>query len=189
MKYLKLFESFSKKLYHGNRKGDFPPKRKRFAGSIFLTTNLEFAKDFAGMNDGDEFPNGAVWGVELKPGLKICNPMDRKDMIELDLTTVIQKMIDDKYVDPVNGTKIIEVSKGFKGYDPKTDKEFDITENTQSVYFYLWRIKNGAWRIIETEPVINQIKEKGFDGFVVTEKGSENVAIFSEDSIGVFKKL
>jgi hypothetical protein len=57
-----------------------------------------------------------------------------------------------------------------------------------SVNFYLWRIKNGAWRIIECEPIINKIKESGYDGFFVIEKGSKNVAIFSEDSIKNFKK-
>ena len=47
MKHIALFESFmGDKLYHGNRKGDFPPKVKRFDGCIFLTSNLEFANDF-----------------------------------------------------------------------------------------------------------------------------------------------
>ena len=71
MKYLKkykLFESISEKLYHGNRKGDFPPNKRRFA-AIFLTGDLNFAKDFAGFNDGDDFPEGAVWEVKLKPNL------------------------------------------------------------------------------------------------------------------------
>ena len=189
MKYLKLFESFGKKLYHGNRKGDFPPQKKRFAGSIFLTSNLDFAKDFAGMNDGEGFPNGKVWEVELKEGLKLCNPMERKVMIDLDLKETIQKMILDNYVDQVNGTKFHEVLGGFKGYDPNTDKEFDIEDKSDSVYFYLWRIKNGAWRIIECEPIINQIKEKGYDGFIITERGVENVAIFSEDSIKDYRVL
>lgn len=191
MKYLKLFESFGKKLYHGNRKGDFPPQKKRFAGAIFLTSNLDFAKGFAGMNDGDEFPDGKVWEVELKEGLKLLNAKERKVMIDLDLKGTIQKMISDNYVDPVNGIKFHEVSagKGFKGYDPVADKEFDIGDESDSVYFYLFRIKNGAWRIIECEPIINQIKEKGYDGFIVTEMGVENVAIFSEDSIKGYRVL
>ena len=190
MKYLKLFESFGKKLYHGNRKGDFPPEKKRFAGAIFLTSNLDFAKDFAGQNDGDEFRNGAVWEVELKSGLRLCNPMDRKVMIDLNLKETLQKMIDDGYQDPVNGTKFHEVStKGFKGYDPVTDREFDVEDKKDSVYFYLWRIKNGGWRIIETDPVISRIKENGYDGFAVVERGNENVAIFDEESIEDFKNL
>ena len=54
----KLFESIiSEKLYHGNRKGDFPPEKRRFAGSIFLTNNLEFAKNFAGLDEREEFTN------------------------------------------------------------------------------------------------------------------------------------
>jgi hypothetical protein len=189
MKYLKLFESFGKKLYHGNRKGDFPPEKKRFAGSIFLTSNLEFAKDFAGYDERETFPDGAVWEVSLKPGLKLCNPMDRKVMGELNLKGTIQKMIDDKYIDPVSGTKFNEVSYGFKGYDYVTDKEFDIKDKSEAVYFYLWRIKNGAWRVIECDPIIKSIKDSGYDGFIVVERGNENVAIFSEDVIENFVEL
>lgn len=192
MRYLKaykIFESFSEKLYHGNRKGNFPPKRKRFAGAIFLTSNLEFAKDFAGFEDKDNFPEGAVWEVTLKQNVKICDPTNSDAINELDMKSIIQKMIDEKYVDPVNGTKFIEVGKGFKGFDFEKNKEFDIEDKSQSVYFYFWRIKNGAWRIIECEPIINAIKSKGYDGFEVTERGSKNVAIFDESSIDKFKKL
>lgn len=189
LKPYKLFESISEKLYHGNRKGDFPPEKKRFAGAIFLTSNLEFAKDFAGFNEKDEFPNGAVWEVTLKDNLKLCNPMEKETMKNLNLKATLQSMINDKYVDQTNGTKFIEVGTGFKGYDYDTDKEFDLTDKSQSVSFYLWRIKNGAWRIIECEPIINKIKESGYDGFFVIEKGSKNVAIFSEDSIKNFEKV
>ncbi len=189
LKSYKIFESISEKLYHGNRKGDFPPKRRRFAGAIFLTSNLDFAKDFAGFNEKDEFPDGAVWQVNLKPDIKLCNPMEKDTMKNLNLKDILQKMIGDKYIDEVNGTKFIEVGSGFKGYDYDIDKEFDITDKSQSVNFYLWRIKNGAWRIIECEPIIDQIKKYGFDGFFVIEKGSKNVAIFNEQSIKNFQKI
>jgi hypothetical protein len=109
LKPYKLFESISEKLYHGNRKGDFPPEKKRFAGAIFLTSNLEFAKDFAGFNEKDEFPNGAVWEVTLKDNLKLCNPMEKETMKNLNLKSTLQSMINDKYVDQTNGTKFIEV--------------------------------------------------------------------------------
>jgi len=115
--------------------------------------------------------------------------MERETMKKLNLKEVLQKMINDKYVDQTNGTKFIEVSTGFKGYDYDTDKEFDIKDKSQSVNFYLWRIKNGAWRIIECEPIINKIKESKYDGFFVIEKGSKNVAIFSEYSIKNFEKI
>jgi len=190
MKHIKLFESISEKLYHGNRKGDFPPEKKRFAGAIFLTSNLEFAKDFAGFNEKDEFPNGAVWEVELKEKVNLCDPMEIKTMVDLDLKGVIQKMINDKYVDEASGTKFNEVAgSGFKGYDPDTDEEFDIKDKSESAYFYLWRIKNGAWRIIECNPIIEKIKQSGFDGFYVTERGSKNVAVFDEKSIKSFEKI
>jgi hypothetical protein len=55
MKHLKTYQIFesitSENLYHGNRKGNFPPKRKRFAGSIFLTSSLNFANNFAGFDE------------------------------------------------------------------------------------------------------------------------------------------
>lgn len=190
MKHVKLFESISEKLYHGNRKGDFPPEKKRFAGAIFLTSNLEFAKDFAGIGERNEFPNGAVWKVELKEKLNLCDPMEIKTMVDLDLKGVIQKMINDKYVDETNGTKFNEVAgPGFKGYDPDANKEFDIKDKSESVYHYLWRIKNGAWRIIECNPIMEKIKQSGFDGFSVTERGSKNLAVFNEKSIKSFEKM
>ena len=82
----------------------------------------------------------------------------------------------------------VKIGKGFKGYNPDTDEEFDISDQEQSVYHYLWRVKNGAWRVVECEPIISQIKTKGYDGFYVIERGSKNVAIFDESSIENFNK-
>lgn len=190
LKTFKIFESFSEKLYHGNRKGDFPPEKRRFAGAIFLTGDLNFAKDFAGFNDGDDFPEGAVWEVKLKPNLKICDPTQIKIMKELDLKSVLQKMIDDEYEDPVNGKKFkSNRGSGFKGFDYDSEREFDLEDTSQSVYNYLWLIKNGVWQIIECEPIIKTIKDKKYDGFEVTEKGKKNVAIFDESSIERFDKI
>lgn len=193
MKYIKsyqLFESVTDKLYHGNRKGDFPPEKKRFAGAIFLTSNLEFAKNFAGFDEREDFPDGAVWEIKLKSDLKICDPMKRVNMEELNLKSIIQKMIDEEYVDSANGKKFkANRGKGFKGYDYDTDREFDLEDTSQSVYNYLWLIKNGSWQIIECGPIISEIKSKKYDGFEVTEKGSKNVAIFNESSIDKFEKI
>ena len=116
--------------------------------------------------------------------------MEVETMKKINLKEVIQKMIDNKYVDETNGTKFNEISgSGFKGYNPDEDKEFDIKDKSESVYFYLWRIKNGAWRIIECNPIIEKIKKSGFDGFFVIERGSKNVAIFDEKSIKNFKEI
>lgn len=193
MKYIKsykVFESFSEKLYHGNRKGTFPPKRKRFASAIFLTSDLEFAKNFAGFDERQDFSDGVVWEIKLKSNLKICDPMKPETMKELNLKSILQKMIDDEYVDSANGKKFkANRGKGFKGYDYESDKEFDLEDISQSVYNYLWLIKNGSWQIIECEPIISEIKSKKYDGFEVTEKGSKNVAIFNESSIDKFEKI
>ena len=159
LKTFKIFESFSEKLYHGNRKGDFPPEKRRFAGAIFLTGDLNFAKDFAGFNDGDDFPEGAVWEVKLKPNLKICDPMQVKTMKELDLKSVLQKMIDIEYEDPANGKKFkSNRGSGLKGFDYDSEREFDL-------------------------------EDKKYDGFEVTEKGNKNLAIFDESSIERFDKI
>lgn len=190
MKHIALFESFtSDKLYHGNRKGDFPPEKKRFGGCIFLTSNIEFARDFSGADDRSEFPNGAVWEVELNPGVNLCDPTDPKIGKELGLKEIIEKMIADGYDDEVNGIKFKPVSSGMMGYDYDDDKESPIENSSDSVYHYLWRIKHGAWRIIECGPIVDAIKNKGYAGFTVTERGSKNVAIFDESSIKDFKKI
>jgi len=190
LKPFKLFESISDKLYHGNRKGDFPPEKRRFAGSIFLTSILEFAKNFAGFDEREEFPNGSVWQVNLNSNLKICNPMIPKMMKELNLKSILQKMIDDEFEDPTNGKKFkSNRGKDYKGYDYETDKEFDLEDTTESVFNYLWLIKNGSWQIIECEPIISEIKLRGYDGFEVVERGIRNVAIFDEKSISNYKKI
>jgi len=189
--FVKILEnSNGEKLYHGNRKGDFPPEKRRFAGAIFLTSNLAFARDFAGFDESDQFPDGAVFEVTLKPGLKICDLMEPKVMVELGLEDLIKHMVDQGYVDPTSGTKFNKITgKGFKGFDPATGKVFDIDEPHQSANHYLWRVKNGAWRVIECEPVVRRIREKGYDGFSVMERGSRNVAIFDEASIQSYNKI
>jgi hypothetical protein len=195
MKYLKTYQLFeniiSEKLYHGNRKGDFPPTHKKF-GAIFLTSNLNFAKTFAAQDqdEREEFPDGGVWEVKLKPNLKICDCSQIETMKELDLKSILQKMIDDEYVDPVNGKKFkSDRGKGFTGFDYDTEKEFDLEDTSQTVYYYLRQIKYGGWLIIECQPIIKAIKDRQYDGYEVTEVGSKNVAIFEESSIESFDKI
>ena len=190
--YKQLFESSngSDKLYHGNRKGDFPPEFRRFAGSIFLTNDIEFARNFAGFDEPESFPNGEVWEVDIKPNLKICDPTTIESMKKLDLKSILQKMIDEEYEDSANGKKFKgNRGKGFKGFDYEKGNEFDLEETSQSVYNYLWLIKNGVWQIVECEPIVTKIKKMGYDGFEVIEKGVKNLAIFDEKSILDFKKL
>lgn len=200
MKHIKTYKIFentelSENLYHGTRKGDFPPEKRRFAeGSIFLTTNLDFAKNFAEISEKEEFPNSAVFQIWLNPNVKICDSRDKEIMKQLDLFTILNELINSKYIDDNSGIKFGSKMNGsFKGYDYNTDKESDIdfSDDNQDkrVYYYLWRIKNGAWRIIETESIIKKIKQSGYDGFFVEEKGSKNVAIFSDKSIKKFEKI
>ena len=116
--------------------------------------------------------------------------MKSEMMKELNLKSLLQKMIDEEFEDPTNGKKFkSNRGKGFKGYDYETDKEFDLEDVSESVFNYLWLIKNGSWQIIECEPIISEIKSKKYDGFEVIEKGSKNVAIFDEKSILNFKKI
>lgn len=203
MKYLKFYFNFlnesydysNDNWYHGNRKGDFPPEKMRFAGGcIFLTSNLNFAKGFAGLNDEDEKqPTSSVFQIWLKQGLKICNPFEIETMKELDLFNLIKGMIDNKYKDELGGINFGNELKGegFKGYDYITNKEFDldVTNKDNWPYFYLWRFKNGSWRLIETTPVIEKIKSKGYNGFIVVEGNNKNLAIFDKNSILKFEKI
>ena len=116
--------------------------------------------------------------------------MDTKYWGEIGLESILYDMIGKRYIDPVNGSKFFPLKgTGFLGYDPKTGDEFSIQNPEDSVYHYLWRVKNGAWRIIECEPIAGRIKELGYDGYYVVEASSKNVAIFSEDSVMSFKKL
>ncbi len=101
-------------------------------------------------------------------------------------------MIDENYVDQQTNAKFFKLTNpngDFKGYDYMTGKEFPITETSQSVYFYIWRIKNGGWSIIESAPVINRIKELGYDGFYVVERGQKNLGLFDERNITSYKKI
>jgi hypothetical protein len=98
-------------------------------------------------------------------------------------------MIDTGYVDSANGKKFGPRGKGFKGFNPETGEEFDLEDTSQSVYNYLWLIKNGVWQIIECEPIVSAIKNAGYDGFEVMEKGGKNLAIFDEKSIKGFNKI
>ena len=182
----------SERLYHGNKKGDFPPTYRRFAGAIFLTSSLDFAREFATDGEPEKFPDHGVWEVKLKPGLKIFDAQDNNAVNEIDLKSIIQKLIDEKYVDPVNGTKFFEIAgDGFIGYDYKRNVEFKITDKSQSVYFYLWRLKHGAWRIIECEPIIAAIikSKQHYDGFEITERGTKNVAVFDVNSIQGYERI
>jgi hypothetical protein len=116
--------------------------------------------------------------------------MDAKSWEEIGIEKILSDMIERRYVDPANGTKFLPVSgQGLLGYDPKTQNEFEIQNEKDSVYRYLWRIKHGAWAIIECAPISNKIEGLGYDGYYVVEGSSKNVAIFSEDSIMNFKKL
>jgi len=131
-----------------------------------------------------------VFEVELKPGIRIIDMMDTKSWEEIGIEKILFDMIDDRYVDPVNGSKFLPVSgSGLLGYDPKTGNEFQIQKPEDSLYHYLWRVKHGAWRIIECAPISDKIEDLGYDGYYVVESSSKNVAIFSEDSIMNFKKL
>ena len=93
-----------------------------------------------------------------------------------------------KFNNPLKPTKLINMIPSQLA-PISDDQSIVIDGKSEAVYFYLWRIKNGAWRIIEAEPIVKLIKNAGYDGFMVTERGSDNVAIFSEDFIQNFKKL
>jgi hypothetical protein len=53
-----------------------------------------------------------------------------------------------------------------------------------AVNHYIHRLRNGAWRIIET-PAIVKFLSKKYDSIKIVERGRENIAVFNQDQIHV----
>lgn len=162
--------------YHGTGAKEkiesFDFAKSNFAGAVFFTKSMDFAKQFA----YDDVRNGVVQGQVLD----VRNSFDfsKEEHIE-SIRPIIKTLIEEKYESSTgikfkddlqliyNGKKIIE--------NPILD---DILEH------YMWRLQNGSWRIIETDRIIEYIS-KNYDSIIINERGSANVAVFSPEQIHV----
>jgi hypothetical protein len=95
------------------------------------------------------------------------------------LIPVLRDLIEKRYEDKHTGAKFYSrfiVLNGESIENPNTE---------QSIGYLLWRLENGAWRIIESQPVIDAIRSMGYDSIVTIEKGQENIAVFDPSLINI----
>jgi hypothetical protein len=95
------------------------------------------------------------------------------------LIPVLKRLIQDRYADQHTGAKFYSkfiVLNGQSVQDPSDE---------QSLEYLLWRLEHGSWRIIESQPVIDEIRRMGYDSIITTEKGQENVAIFDPALVNI----
>jgi hypothetical protein len=88
------------------------------------------------------------------------------------LSPIIKLLIENKYSDEGENFKL-----------PAFAKTMD-----EAIEFYLKRIKNGSWRIIENKYILGYIKRIGYDAILTIERGSENIAVFDPSKITIVEK-
>lgn len=164
-------------VYHGTASKekieDFNFGKSNFANAIFFTKNYSFAKSFA----YDDVRDGQV----QEQVLNIRNPFDfqKKEHIQ-ELRPIIRELVLEGYKSENTGisfrNNLSSINIGEKEItNPATDDFVD---------HYMWRLENGSWRIIETDKIIDFISKK-YDSILVNEKGTQNIAVFSQNQIHV----
>ncbi len=110
---------------------------------------------------------------------------DPEDINSLNaLKPIIRDLIEKKYKDTVtNASFIIPSGPIYIDGNEITNPSLD-----DAVNWYLWRIKNGAWRILEGENILNFIRQAGYDAVLTKERGSQNIAVFDPDKVTIVKK-
>jgi len=175
MKYLKLFENFNKVYYHGSAKkfDTFDKSVSNYAGTIYFTESKPFAMQFASDRGTDKT---YLYSVNLN-SKNSFNALDKSEREKL--IPVLRDLTEKRYEDKHTGAKFYSrfiVLNGESIENPNTE---------QSIGYLLWRLENGAWRIIESQPVIDAIRSMGYDSIVTIEKGQENIAVFDPSLINI----
>jgi hypothetical protein len=177
MKHLKLFEGFentNKVYYHGSAKrfDEFKSSISNYNGTIYFTESKLFAMQFAQDRGG----TGYLYSVNLS----YSNPFNATLSQKRDeLIPILIKLIEDGYEDPITGAKFRSkfiVLNGESIKEPSAE---------QSLEHILWRLEHGSWRILESEPIIDFIRSKGYDALITVEKGQENVADWDSELIRI----
>ncbi|MES3005986.1 MAG: hypothetical protein V4664_03510 [Patescibacteria group bacterium] len=162
-------------VYHGTalkeKIGSFDFSKSNFAKAVFFTDNLDFAKQFA----FDDVRNGSV----QEQLLNAKNPFDftNPEHIE-EIREIITQLVSEGYKSP---------TMDFNNSSPSIFNGNELIQNPSQSDFvdhYMWRLRNGSWRIIETDRVVDFISQK-YDSIKITERGSTNVAVFSKEQIHV----
>jgi hypothetical protein len=140
---------------------------------VFFTKNRNFAENFA----FDDSRNGSV----QEQLLDIKNPFDfsNKEHIQ-ELRPVIEQLVKEGYKSENTGivfrNDLPQINVG--------DQEINSPSLEDFVNYYMWRLENGSWRIIETDRIIDFIS-KNHDSILVNERGVTNVAVFNPGQIHV----
>ena len=166
-------------VYHGTVQDfdSFSTSKSNFRGTIYFTTDKNFAIEFAKDREG------------LKPivyhcKLNINNVFDPEKQENLDLIKpIIAELVQEKYKDPITGVGFLIPNVIYLDGNEIKNPSLE-----QTVDWYIWRVKNGSWRILEGEKVLNVIKEKGFDALITKEGGAKNIAVFDPKKIQIIKK-
>lgn len=168
-------------VYHGSHKNfdSFDSGKSNYRGTIYFTTSEHFARAFA--SDDDDKPVGFIYHCRLS----VNNPFDptREDHRDA-LRPIMRDLIEQGFKDPLTGASF-SIPKF-----PISPNGVEIPEPNleDAVDWYLWRIKNGSWRILEGERVLNHIRENGFDALLTEERGAQNIAVFDPRKIQIIKK-
>ncbi len=163
-------------LYHGTASKDkienFNFEKSNFAKAVFFTKNIDFAKSFA----FDDVRNGSI----QEQVLDIKNSFDFSNQNHIeDLCPIIHTLVQEGYVSSTGikfENNLPSITIGEKVIQNPSIDDF--------VEHYMWRLKNGSWRIIETDRVVDYISRK-YDAITITERGNTNIAVFSQEQIHV----
>lgn len=166
-------------VYHGSGQDfdTFDTNKSNFRGTIYFTTDKNFAIEFTKDREGGK-------PIIYHCKLNIKKPFDPEKQENLDLLRpIIAELIQSKYKDPITyATFLIPNSIYVDG------NEIQNPSLEQTIDWYLWRIKHGSWRILEGEKILNTIKENGFDALITKERGAKNIAVFDPKKIQIVKK-
>jgi hypothetical protein len=162
-------------VYHGTASKEkiesFNFSKSNFAKAIFFTDNLDFAYQFA----FDDVRNGSIQEqlLDIKNPFDYANPEHIEELREIIRQLVLEgyesstMKFSNDYPSVFNGKELVQ--------NPNID---------ELVEHYMWRLRNGSWRIIETDRIIDFIAKK-YDSIKITERGGNNIAVFSEDQIHI----
>jgi|GEM_PF-1514944 len=180
-KYLETIFPESKEkdiVYHGTASRekieDFNFSKSNFANAVFFTKDYNFAKSFA-------FEEGIRDGLVQEQILNIRTTFDFSNESHIEeLRPIIKELVQEGYKSENTGitfrNNLESINIGEKEVQNPSVDDF--------VDHYIWRLKNGSWRIVETDRIIDHISKK-YDSILVAEKGIQNIAVFSTEQIHV----
>ena len=170
--------TFREIVYHGTAAPEkiqqFTVERSNFARAIFFTEDYNFAHSFA-------YEEGIRDGQVQEQMLNIQNPFDFSNPEHIDeLRPIIEQLVIEGYKSENTGitfrNNLPTITIGEQEIQNPTVQDF--------VDHYMWRLKHGSWRIIETDRIVDFISQK-HDAIMINERGVKNIAVFSPNQIKV----